>query len=565
VQFARPDGQGNVRRVDISEQTLTQKELQDAQFVAAQLIRIRRAFEQDMNFVKITEPMVNRQLARDPRVQTLNLTYTLRDADDYLAEIPEPSDAQLQTLFDAFRDLAPGSYDQETNPMGFGYRLPERVKFDALLVRPGDVRGVVEASMTREAWLDAAAEYFLENVRDFDVEQPTTPPSRMSVAEQIAFLARYFGDAETPTDDPQSAEPATQPATQPADQPADPDTIARQALDRVLSERTAQRLAQMTVGIRNAMQQDYDAYRVALRRNEAPPTTGLGAPYNTPAYLDALAGQIAERFGIRPDVRRFDDRFYGAADLADLAPFAGAATAVRGGQVPFEQYVTARAAAFMPDATDAAGLRLFQPSPTFDGADVRFIYRLSEVADDEPATDMAAARDQLVRDYKARASLELALERAQALAQRAAGSGLRQVADSVRNVEDFPENLNRPDEPQMLPGIDPETPEGLAVLQDFAERVYDMLGGLEEAPGRATPVTAFPLPRARLAVTAELTALDPHLQSADALLQRKVGVENALMVQTMRNLYLDWFTPTAIKERADFVPRVEEGEPEEPA
>jgi hypothetical protein len=91
----------------------------------------------------------------------LNAEYVRFGAEDFIDDDEQISEDVLQQQFEKYADVAQGSYTQD-NPYGFGYRLPERVKLEYLLVSMSDVESVVA-----EPTDDEMEEYYDINKSNF--------------------------------------------------------------------------------------------------------------------------------------------------------------------------------------------------------------------------------------------------------------------------------------------------------------------------------------------------------------------------------------------------------------
>ncbi|MEA2710930.1 MAG: hypothetical protein QOF78_3531, partial [Phycisphaerales bacterium] len=124
------------------------------------------------SIVKVTDPIVKNRLAQVQQSITVNLLdFTTAKYLDQ-AKADEPTAEQLKAHFEKYADTVPGDMS-ESNPFGFGYKYPDRVKLQYLAIPKADVRKVVEASRTPYDWEVEARKFYRQNQIQFRAD-PTT-------------------------------------------------------------------------------------------------------------------------------------------------------------------------------------------------------------------------------------------------------------------------------------------------------------------------------------------------------------------------------------------------------
>ena len=89
-------------------------------------------------------------LAREYQLFSLNLlTFP---ASGYLDKVPAPTDENIRNQFDMFKDEQPGSYGSNRNPLGFGYKTPNRAKVQFIEIVADEVRHAAEKSKSKTDW-----------------------------------------------------------------------------------------------------------------------------------------------------------------------------------------------------------------------------------------------------------------------------------------------------------------------------------------------------------------------------------------------------------------------------
>ncbi len=87
--------------------------------------------------VSLSSPENEDEARRDAREQMLTRVTGRRVAFDAAAwadQVPEPAQDQVHRTFEQYRDVLPGRPVRQTNPYGLGYRVPDRVDVEYLIV-----------------------------------------------------------------------------------------------------------------------------------------------------------------------------------------------------------------------------------------------------------------------------------------------------------------------------------------------------------------------------------------------------------------------------------------------
>ncbi|MEX0885240.1 MAG: hypothetical protein WD009_02270 [Phycisphaeraceae bacterium] len=296
-------------------------------------------------------------------------------SDRYTDEVDAPSEAELAAHFEQYRDVHRG----RSEPYGFGYMLPPRVRIEYLTV-PIDaaVTRIEEQQMVEE--VDVLA-YYNENEDDF----------RAPETGEVADYGQVHGEI---------VEILTRRAA---------DELAQQAI------RTAQSLL-----VRDARGvAESRGYRVLPEDFE-------------PTDLDAVAAEVASRVGIEPVVERRVDAWVALGEVETL-PGLGDAVLEDRPDLPLTAYV-ASVRELEPGEENPLVVRRLQvglaSSVLRDQAGSRYIFR---VRDAEPAREPASldeVRDEVEADVRRlKAHERLVGERSQWL-ERARSEGLEALAES---------------------------------------------------------------------------------------------------------------------------------------
>src|SRR3954470_13147521 len=138
----------------------------------AELLLVRQASLRAASAVKVSQPMVQRQLAESGQSLTVDVAdFTTAKYMDK-AQSPPPTAEQLKTQFEKYGEEIKGS-PTESNPFGFGYKYPHRVKLQYIAIPKSDVRKSVEATRSAYQWEVDSRIYYRQH-QDQYKSAPTT-------------------------------------------------------------------------------------------------------------------------------------------------------------------------------------------------------------------------------------------------------------------------------------------------------------------------------------------------------------------------------------------------------
>ncbi len=109
----------------------------------------------------------------------INIAMVFVDAENHIADLPEPEQAVLESHFEKYRDVEPGMGEQ-----GFGYRLSDRVKIEYLTIKYESVYDMVEASGLE------ARKWYQRNAAQVAQDRANPPPFDEVAADVIAAYRR---------------------------------------------------------------------------------------------------------------------------------------------------------------------------------------------------------------------------------------------------------------------------------------------------------------------------------------------------------------------------------------
>ncbi len=346
-------------------------------------------------------------------------------------KMPEPTPTELRTLFEQYKDVLAGS----SQPYGFGYRQPERVKLEYLELSPQSLLAAVRVD---EA--DALAHY-KANTKDY------LPPRTQ------------LGDVQVVDENPLPyAQVRTRIIAELREQ------RARELGDRILKE------AQGLLLDDSRRLPEVGGYR---------DTSGF-----EPMAFSKVATELQERFGVLPTVVRLDGQWLTATELGQLSGIGNSrihagSREVRRQQTSFVNYVMS-ARELLP-ATDNLLLTMrlqtkLAGNPLIDEAGHRYLFRLIEALPQRSPETLEEVREQVTRDAKLIAAYQSLTQDTAAWSERLQQQTLADLAGDLsltvkmtgffarRNIEG--DRLNVPD----LPGL---ATEDNFRDQGFVDAVFD--------------------------------------------------------------------------------------------
>jgi hypothetical protein len=309
------------------------------------------------------------------------------DASDKTAGVEAPSEQRLQELFAQYKDDLPGSGE----PWGIGYRYPDRVKLETLIVPLDEVRDTIEIDTAE------ALTYYRNNKDDYRPE---------------------------PAEDNASTQPGTQPATQPSEPKPEPKPFSQvmpEVIDTLANQRAEEKAQRMLNAAANLMEQPLRTLPESAGYKQIPSDIDLPT-------LESVAETIEEQFGVAPQIRRFTDQWVNVSELSNLPDLGPARLADR--PASLTEYVQS-ARTFDPEPTNPLvplRLQVGAPSAMLETSVARAVFRLTGAQDDHPPESLEAVRADVVDDAKRIAAFKQLMKQQDALLSDAASDGLSGVA-----------------------------------------------------------------------------------------------------------------------------------------
>lgn len=376
--------------------------------------------------IKPSPLLIDQYIARN--AQTFKLNVASIDARPLMDAVTVPSDAELKAQLDAYADTKPDSVTPE-NPFGFGYQIPNAVKFQMISFSRADVRKVVEAEKSPYEWEVDARMAYAKDPGQFKSLASATQPTADS--------------ADAPAPDLAKVEPF--------------DNIKAGAIRMIVDKATAARVDDITRKIRSNMSLDHQGWLTAQ-------PSSLGAPYDSIDYLNRLAAAIQSesRFKVLPSVSSEQSRFLGEEELSQHPMLSRmvyrfqTATArqlnLRLPVVPAAPYLVAFAKPFLDrkvvEQAGTAVLELYKPSdPLTDFTDdtIAFV-RLTDTAAAHAATDIEPLRARLTADLHRSRAQQKALDAANRAIETIKSGGKFEVPGATVSSVSVGPNMAAPPE-----------------------------------------------------------------------------------------------------------------------
>ena len=443
------------------------------------LLTIDNAANVAASVVKVSRPQLMNRLASQR--QEISVSLIEFSARDFLDKVPAPTDQQLKEQFDKYKNVEPdpnaSAAANAANPMGFGYKYPHRVKYDAILIRKDDVRKAVPEVETVDV-----AEYYLRNKAQFTATTQPTTQDTLSLSP---------------------AGPTTRQLTM---------AESRERIIKALTDRRAEELtAKVLDAIRSTMRADFDAYEKATggggsasrpatggAAGAVAPASSLGVPYNSYDYLKKLRDKIQADHKVTLTIEQ-QEGWQTPAQLEESKLGKDGYTTETGIALP--RFLTSRVAAFLPEEQrkelasrggDNRPVAVWEATPVFRNAtDDLLIARATAADPSHMPASLDEVKDKVASDVKLAAAYEAARKAAQAALDAAkSGKWLADVAleQKKRLITTglFAGSPNGMTTPLPVTGYDLKGP----ALTNFVQGAFKVLAQAPRAGGTAPRVAS---------------------------------------------------------------------------
>lgn len=489
-------------------------------------LAIRDQFLRSMLKIKISTPRVNQALAE--RGQQIQARLAIFEAATYLATVPAPSDEQLKAQFDAFAAIVPGTVS-DTNPFGFGYRVPDKVRLQYIAVPQKQVVDAVVKSKSEFAWEEEARVYFSKNWEKF-VKKPETS--------------------------------ATQPATQPDTKPVKPsfESVSQQVYDAIREPLIEQKRRAVINVVFDLLNDDYNR-----NVNTSPTTqpsldaTVRGVKIDSYDYLLKIRDEVQRRQNVTVDVVN-ESNLQSLRELM-FQPGIGMSLVEEPGprdrSNPLAAYLFGSLTPLVTTPeVGVAPLGLLQPTRPLWTPEKTYVARVVQAVPSHPPAKMDEVKEQLVKDVKRKLAFAKTVEAADAAIEKAKLSGLSSLEQTVFTTDWFNAFTSR------IPGV----PQADGYADQIVEPVFGLLRGVESES--QLPVrSVIKAQQADKVVAAEVFDIQTAISTDEEPVARSQVRYQLQMTEAQQlNLLQTWFAADNVQKRVGYVSPNEGGPaPEKPA
>lgn len=506
-QFAvnLPDGR-KVPLQDVPDEAMRES----VRAAVADLAMVRSAFDRAVDVVKISSPIVQHEIAL--RLQQIKVRVVDFPAKSYEDKIGTPTNEDLQKQFSQFASTLTGAQPSESNPFGFGYQYPNRVKLQYVEIPRAEVRRAITDSedkgKTKEErdynWSVEAQKYYLTHQSEFANTAPASQPGFVMA-------------------------PSTRPAFKPFDEVKD------EVISRIVEPQVDRLALQIQSEITSKLTQDFSNYVAST-----PPTSGpTTAPLADFEYLQKLAADMQSRFKVTLKIVSVADGYKTLDELKNLEDIGKVSS--------FAEYAVAAPEPFVSaEQRSLPGvLKIYQPSrPMADESRNTYIFRVTAAEKSHSPASVDEVRKQVEFDWRRVQSSKLAEEDAQKLLDAAKGPGLDVVAGDHKVI------VTSSYTPNAMTPI-PEYHLDSKSQAIFVRDTFGLLSSLTQKD-KTRPLVVIRMPADGKVAVAELIAVESSLDADRAsLLQAFLGSQ--IQQQFSAAIANDWFNPASIASRVGFV------------
>jgi len=484
-----------------------QDQLAMLQEAVGNLLLVGQSMARIADNVKVSAPM--RRHAKAESSQRIDVNLVELNALEYLAKVPAPTTQQVEKQFADFGSDAPGEIDSQRNPFGFGYRVPDRVKLQFVMVARQSAREAAVKSRDTYSWTVEARKDYLKNPARF---MTTAPASTQSSSFDLSSPA-----------------PASQPTMQPFEQVRD--TI----VERLIGVEAEKLQAAVLSKVNAKFTSDYNAH--SSKKPTSQPTTATG--FTSFAYLQTLRDLIQQEDGVTLTIADVPE-FKTSEELAGIESIGQASVQ----NVGFASYALELAEPLVPAdrKNNSSVLPLFKASQVLtDDQDNAYIFRLTDAQAAHKPASADEARAKIEADLNNQAAYELAKADAIKLLDGVKVTDLRQGASLVSRPVLMTGAFSKSDALYggvvSIPSytVDPKS------NTTFVNQAYQLLREASKS-GKPRPVQLIELPASGKVLVAELQSVEPSNPTRSAFaLDLETDSELAIQdVQVLRNAWVEW-------------------------
>ncbi|MEX2670872.1 MAG: hypothetical protein WD294_02050 [Phycisphaeraceae bacterium] len=457
---------------------------------------------------KPSEPRLA-HFARDTG-STASADVVIIDAKHLFDAVEEPTEQEVQEQFEQYRDVRPG----ESEPFGFGYYLPPRVQMEYLVVPLSRVETGIEIDEVE------ARRFYMENP---DLFQPRS-------SDEL-------------------------PEGHPEGEPMPYREVRPRVYETLLDRRAREKQDEIIRWIAGNFSQE----ERRLPMDRATAYRQIDEDTNLLSF-EEIASRTQERYGVRPDVIRLEDRWLSPEDVDELEGFGDAYLEASNREYAVETYVFSVPEVDPSDQNPLLALRLqvgLASRPVQDDAGNRYLFRLLDADAPREPESLDEVHDEVVEDVKRLRAYRQLQEQQDELLQRALDEDLMTLAESfdtrVRNLDSFQgrEGQTGRLQPPNLSGVG-RSAAFVDSIFTTAQRAHEEAGSIEEA-GDDLTTTVVPLDQQQAIAVARVRSYRPVNRQLYQMLRpslpQQLASTDFFEMLTTENP----FAPEAVKRRVGFI------------
>lgn len=485
----------------------------------ANFLMVDDAFGHAAGVIKASQPYRNHELAT--RFQQMKVNAVEFAGADFSEKVPAPTRQQLQEQYDKWVEVDREAADARTDPYGFGYRFPSRVKLQYLCIPVTELRKAVEMRRPPSRWEVDARKYYQLNEARFSAttqQASTTGPTTRRVIKPFEEVRKE----------------------------------AMEALIQPEIEKLQNEVYRYVSGVLTA---DWNATQTATGATQP---SSLGVSYQSYEYLQKLAADVQGRFQVALTIEQWSDYL----SQRDLAAKGGIGLSQTIAKISMPRYAMldpkAEKAVVDREQRRTPGLpkamELWQPSQMLqDQANNLYVLRLTASDRARKPTGLDEVAAQVQKDWLLVQSMKLAREAADAFLATAKEKGFATSAQASKRPFLSSDYFSRgTPEVVALRLLDDE-----AVARFTSEAAVLLAMKTKDDP---RPVAVLQLPRDSRILVTQLDDLRSELTGEIVPLASQVMGEQFVM--EMRTLFsTQWFDYRDVVRRMKYIPTKNMGEP----
>jgi hypothetical protein len=519
-----------------------------ARSAIARLLLVAAEIHRLKDSIKVSRPFWQHEAVQS---QSVRLNLIDFRASDFEKSVPAPTTQQVQQEFERFKDVPPHQ-PSASNPLGFGYQIPARVKLQYIeiphsevvqaiihTVPPAGADASIGSADAQYDWEVQAASYYNAHQDEFQGLPQTRPSTQAAV--------------QTVTTEPTTSVATTKP--QPTTKPFE--EVKQQIIEKLAAPQAEKLSKQIADELAAGLTSDFQLIRQTDPTSVVPgtqpasqpaaaATTQPIAPLMMFSHLEQIRDQVQRKYHVAIELHDIGNDWQTQPDLAKLPGIGSAANNPDG--VSFPELATS----FQTPASlnKEPALQLWQPSPILaDGQQNTYLFRLTAAEPPHPPSDMASIAKQVESDWKLSQAYDQAMQAAQKALASAKSVGISQAARTA-GLQVVSTPLFQPGQAQEIPGYPLSNP---AAQQVVAKAADDLL--TQASPSDKQPDTLVPLPSVARVAVIELAAA--QLPQPEWLMQYSVTQQQQMA--ELERLTEDWFDYNRVVARLGY--KVEQKSP----